>query len=68
MNTLNNLESLLLDVNGLIQRINAMSGLPGSVNRIGSALKRCQTTVMELDASVRTFKEYFARHGRLHKA
>ena len=68
VNTLDDLESLLLDVHGLIERLNAMSGLPSSVDRIGSALKRCQTTVMELDASVRTFKDYFARHGRLHKA
>ena len=68
VNTLDTFESLLLDVNGLIERSNAMSGLPGSVACIESALKRCQTTVMELDASVRTFKEYFARHGRLHKA
>ena len=67
VDTLDELETFLLDVSRLIDRQKAISGLPGSVEHIERALKRCKATVTDLDTSVQTLEGNFARHGRLRK-
>lgn len=68
VDTLDELETLLVAVDGIINKQKAMDGIVAAVGSLEKALKRCQNTISELDAAVRTLEEYFARHGRLRKA
>ena len=66
--TLDELEYLLIAVDGLIKRQNTMGDIPNSVEMIERALRRCRSTITTLETCVNTMKAYFDRHGRLYKA
>ena len=65
--SLDELESLLLAVDGLVKRQNAVGSIPGSVDPVERALKHCQSSVAALDASVCALKQHFAGRGRFRQ-
>ena len=68
VDALDQLESLLIAANGIVEQQNKMGSLPGSVHTMNGALRRCKSTVEKLDTSVNAIKNYFKIQGRGRKA
>ena len=67
VDTLDRLQSLLIAADHLVEQQNKMGSLPGAVDTIDRALRRCQSTVKKLDTSVNAIKPYFKVQGRGRK-
>ena len=68
IDTLDQLESFLIAVNGLIERQEKVGSLPGSVHLMSAALQRCETTAKKLEASTDGIKTYLKSQGRGRRA
>ena len=67
VDTLDQLEHLLVATNSLIEQQSRLENLPGAIVNIASVLRRCQTTIKKLDDAVLTINSYFQTQNRGRK-